>query len=545
MRKIAFLSLFCLLCLGSAADAWISFFCSHNNYAPMEGLKTIPSKGKFWLISLEGNWHESVSPVTGDKSGPAPDKGEMTINAKDSFALEGGKVSKAYSQGVVSLDIRPESKSGEQTTFYPIMLNSATPRGYEFASFVGNAETALKGSVVSADIGGIHSHITLPVYKTTAEQLADKAVPYIELIADEKGFITGAKARMVDPTDTSKALTNVPNFNNWGSVRIRFSADGAKIYREVTFETKDADNLLSRTFTLPKGMEGVIRADRVERTRTGYYNEKDKDSFRIRWDFLNEANINTFADPLNPSGETKAPDKTEITMVSVDVYVLGYSIPSSGLEVKKAGSGTTAVNEAMSSELAKDTVNLVKAAVFEVSYPGEQDGNKVLPTTMKFSATSTDVGSKVWEIISDDTSFENVLKHVRVFKIVPVQKQNGAKVVDLVKEVPTADWEKVFSANVDLANEKVDITANIMIRDATDNDASGKFEGVKTFNAMSYLMYMDGEIDGLFKDPIALVSYEAEPEPKPDPKPSGASSGCNTAYLPFVLLFAIPLMRRK
>jgi hypothetical protein len=300
------------------------------------------------------------------------------------------------------------------------------------------------------------------------------------------------------------------------------------------------------TASLPVGLEGVIRADRVIQNRLRY-RVKDVDNSQIpdfdyAWYFKN--NNNKFIDITEAA---TAPDGTEINVITVNAGSL--QIPET-ISIEKAGSGTIAVQEAMREELAQNGVKLVKAAEFIVSYEGEQDGNQALPTVMKFCATSTDVGSAVWNIVSNDDKPENILVHIRMKKIIPTNitggTVHGTKVVDLLEEVNKEDWEKVFSAYIDRDEEKIYISANIIIIDGSVGN-SATFEGIIEFDSLSFLMYKDGIVNGKFEDPIALVSYAKASNPQPPIIPKPGDGGCNVAswYIFMILALLLPIRKKK
>jgi hypothetical protein len=105
----------------------------------------------------------------------------------------------------------PKGSFTDAKEFSPVW--SADYVGYYLADadgseirFADGAETGFSEGEIEVSIGSIQETVKLPLINTTARQMNDKCVPYIELIMEGEN-VTGASWRFVDPARPSIALT--------------------------------------------------------------------------------------------------------------------------------------------------------------------------------------------------------------------------------------------------------------------------------------------------------------------------------------------------
>jgi len=532
----------------------------------MENNKSVRyEEGKFKLLEIYPNLQKH----RGDNL-PFPVYGTLTVPGDSQFALkswEANEPVKEYdplSGGNHELRIKTYEvvhlDDGPEAYYRPIFEDSGVDRIAHFHNAPGyDSEVSLQNKEISVKWDDDLEPISrdLP-YKTTVEQLgADfNMVPYLELTVSANGFVTGGLARLIHADTGNTVRANPPN-NELGlrHFELEMSVDGTGgNTRWLNFPFRGTDGYdfrpgngqpINVDVNLPRGLEGVIRADRV--ISASLSNLKfGGDEYSHRWQFFNE----DFKE-LEVKAEVGADNETEMVVVGVDLEDSGFAIPDLNEETRKGvdAKETTVVTSAMANVLSNNEVRLVKATEFEASYIESPDGSQVLPTIMRFNARRADIGEKVWENITkvpDDQ--EEILKHLNIYKIIPIINR-GTRAInlmydndrDIVTGIDKKDWLKVFTASIDMNEEEVNITANIMIRDDSVPPHGAAFEGIKQFGNEYFIMYVDGRMNGKFEDPIALVSYETEPTTT---SPSG---GCNTAsgLALLALLPLIALAKRK
>ncbi|MDR0680678.1 MAG: hypothetical protein LBG15_02330 [Dysgonamonadaceae bacterium] len=129
--------------------------------------------------------------------------------------------------------------------------------------FAAGAETGFSEMEITVSLNSIQETVKIPVINTTAQQMADKCVPYIELVTDGNN-ISGARWRFVDPAHPSVALT-------------RKQAKGGDIgyisYVSLYNSPYEmlATSSIRKEFTVGETLSGVVAFDKaVPLDRIGY-----------------------------------------------------------------------------------------------------------------------------------------------------------------------------------------------------------------------------------------------------------------------------------
>ena len=149
--------------------------------------------------------------------------------------------------------------------FVPMEKNDSSV--YDWITFIGRSETGLPGKTIEWNILGQNFTGTVHEYKNLEEQKVS-FVPYVELIADASGTLTGVTWRFVKPNDPATAVS-VPA----GAFHIRLSNGTSDIFRTSTAQFYSA-GIPGGTLAIPAGIKiaDVKEAQfRYKYTKAQYY----------------------------------------------------------------------------------------------------------------------------------------------------------------------------------------------------------------------------------------------------------------------------------
>ena len=406
------------------------------------------------------------------------------------------------------------------------------------------AETAFSEQPFSFNVADVNVSGIFPVFHTTEIQLAEKCVPYIELIADSSGKnLIAVRWRFVDVSETTEIAVkkNDSNYNvrYFDTFDIRFKDSGrSTIYEHVGAYFEIDDRLEGE-----KALTASVPIDEILYIRPRYtYDDSVTNNAEVHysWRFYLSATVTppTPTDPTQPN-----PEKPSDTDIENAVNAANSNLAEPPTEMKAAE--TTNITTGTNVTFANSEVKARTSSVIAVNQSVTEGGAVVLGTSMTLPINSQSLSGVN---LPQPADFNDLAGKYQVLKYF----ENGGS-IDLL-------WKfgnKIFSYS---PTTGVTMHATIIVIDGpapiTDTDiyrpsfGDGKY-GVKLSRDNKYLYVYDGIIDGIAKDPIALVQVEDDggddggDDGDNNNGGGGSSSGCNTGFFAILTLIAVPLVSRK
>lgn len=414
--------------------------------------------------------------------------------------------------------------------------NEGGAEGY----FANGAETALSGQSFVTEIGGVKRSSKIDNILSTADQVANGCIPYLEFDEAEiaAGKITKATLRFVGSKSSTTAVTkDAEKRAIKGAISLQFRMKDRSRYTENINEQLAVGDLLDFTFDF-KGRE--YKLDDIYQIRLWFSYDNYHDlpgigsSTQYGWRFVIPGAVQ---DPLNPTTVPK-PTVEELNSVASDL-----ALDSAKIEAVDGGALCTRVSEfynVQDIESMKEFDFSKTTAALLISQDIDQLGGAVVMgsgTFMPFNAKAFDEKTNM----TIPGSFDKLKKDYKILKSFP-----GGGAIDLMDKYGEDLFEFTASGVV--------FKATLVVVDGVAPDSAVKpvndsVCGVKLNSAKTILYIYDGEADGVAKDPISLTqkSGGGEGDEDEDGKGSGSSGGCSTAgvFLPFVLLAAVSMLKKR
>lgn len=163
-----------------------------------------------------------------------------------------------------------------------------------------------------------------------------------------------------------------------------------------------------------------------------------------------------------------------------------------------------------------------------------EDQMAVLPLTVTFRLTSSDLGQDLYDRIGEEASADStlldeaLLENLIFTKIFP--DGTAHDLFDLALETASGDAYEFFAASADEAGYTMTLDLAVVDGEATSGDAAVQ---AITDSDDHFFLIFDGQKDGRFSDPLTVTETQ---------KGSGSSGNCNVGFSPAFALLFLPLL---
>ena len=447
---------------------------------------------------------------------------------------------------------RDETFSGEKTFFLwqlsnnAQQLNAGDENGSEaeFGSYRNShlpTQTAFSEQPFSFSAGDINVSGVFPVFHTTEKQLAEKCVPYIELIVDNTGkMLTGVRWRFVNSAAPETAVKwNDSNYDVRYVKRldIRFRDSGKSTITERIDKGFKQDESMEgeKTLTTPIAIDDILYI-------RPYFNYEDSTTDNSELEYSWRFYLSGVVTPPTPNDPTQPnPDKPTTEEVENAANIANSNLVEPPTEMNAAE--TTNITTGTNVTFANSEVKSRTSSIIAVNQNVAEGGAVVLAAAGAITMPLNSQSLSGLNLVKPN-SFEELLKQYAVLKYF----ENG-RAIDLLATYRG----EIFS----LSETGVTLNAVVTVIDGpvptgeTDvkypDFGDGRY-GVKLVEG-TYLFVFDGDRNGTARDPIALVQVEDDnggnDGDDDNNNGGGGSSGCNTGLIAILGLVVAPLVSRK